>query len=89
MLIYIYAQLRQMATLGHTKVEYRTIDVNTFKRYPPPEGGKKVGKDKEDYEDKYLDNTRTGGAIIRAVLEELEAEVREDRESLIHSGDDI
>ena len=58
MLIYMYTRLRENCILGYTKINYNEIDVDSEKS--------------DQMSAKYLNNTRSVGFIVRAVMDELD-----------------
>ena len=70
-LVYIYSHLREMCRMGHTSVKMEDIDVHC------PQSEQYEGA----VEKRYLEsNTKTAGSIIRAVIAELEGELKCDKE---------
>ena len=65
MLVYMYSHLRETCRMGHTRVKFEDIDVNSFQS--------QYGIMAQDAMDgKYLTNTKTAGSIIRVVIDELD-----------------
>ena len=68
MLVYMYSHLRETCRMGHTRVKFEEIDVNSFQSLygrVPPEEEALAGKMR------YLDKTKSSGGIIRIVIDEL------------------
>ena len=76
MLVYMYSHLRETCRMGHTRINFEDIDVNSFqslygrKRFSDStssndESGGKDGRIR------YLDKTKSSGSIIRVVIDEL------------------
>ena len=84
MLVYMYSHLRETCRMGHTRINFEDIDVNSFqslyglsilgqkgsmRRNNDGSGG---GSGKGSMERiRYLDKTKSSGSIIRVVIDEL------------------
>ena len=66
MLCYMYSHLRETCRMGHTHATFEEIDVNSYQSL--------YGREYLDQEQRYLDNTKSSGGIIRIVIDELESQ---------------
>ncbi|KAL7549071.1 hypothetical protein ACHAWF_012341 [Thalassiosira exigua] len=74
MLVNVYAKLRELSTLGHASVKLAEIDVNSHQSLARRKEMIRRGllPEQDSDEPRYLDQTKTAGAVVRAVLEEYE-----------------
>ena len=73
MLVYMYSHLRETCRMGHTRINFEDIDVNSFQslygqtRRRGSDGSGEGGEERI----RYLDKTKSSGSIIRVVIDEL------------------
>ena len=83
MLVYMYSHLRETCRMGHTRINFEDIDVNSFqslyglsilgqrgRRRSSSDGSDGSGEGGEE-RIRYLDKTKSSGSIIRVVIDEL------------------
>ncbi|KAL7528729.1 hypothetical protein ACHAXR_006225, partial [Thalassiosira sp. AJA248-18] len=94
MLVYMYSHLRETCRMGHTRVAFEELDVNSFQSLygqnisPEKEGGERslaeqlvVAKSRLSLgsrRTKYLDKTKSSGDIVRMLIDELGEENEEE-----------
>ncbi|EJK52538.1 hypothetical protein THAOC_28172 [Thalassiosira oceanica] len=66
MLCYMYSHLRETCRMGHTHATFEEIDVNSYQSL--------YGLEHLVQGQRYLDNTKSSGGIIRIVIDELESQ---------------
>lgn len=82
MLVYMYSHLRETCRMGHTRINFEDIDVNSFQSlYGLTILGQQQGRRRSSGGSgegsssmeriRYLDKTKSSGSIIRVVIDEL------------------
>ena len=74
MLVYMYSHLRETCRMGHTRINFEDVDVNSFQSlYGRRFSDSSSSNDELGGEGRirYLDKTKSSGSIIRVVIDEL------------------
>ena len=67
MMVYMYSHLRETCRMGHTRVTFEELDVNSFQSLYGR--GPAISNDSSSI--KYLNKTKTSGSIVNTVINEL------------------
>ena len=67
MMVYMYSHLRETCRMGHTRVKFEELDVNSFQSLY----GRGPAKSNDSSSFKYLNSTKSSGSIVRTIIDEL------------------
>lgn len=86
MMVYMYSHLRETCRMGHTRVKFEELDVNSFQSLY----GRGPAKGNDSSSFKYLNITKSSGSIVRTIIDELgslnERESNEDNNQDLMGG---
>ena len=73
LVVYMYSHLRETCRMGHTRINFEVIDVNSFQSlYGQRRFSGDSNSSRGEYgRIRYLDKTKSSGSIIRVVIDEL------------------